>query len=84
MCLFLFVSPQMQSQVAPADNTRVHGADPSGNSGDGGSSASCNGCTTTYYAFIEFMSIRCDDGSRWAGYVPDYNGTACGQDLRPE
>ena len=74
MCLFLFVSPQMQSQVAPPDKTRVHVDTTSG-------SASCNGCTTTYYEFTEWMTIYCDDGDSWEGYVPDFNGTVCGEDL---
>ena len=77
MCLFLVVSLQMQSQVAPPDNTRVHVNTTS-------NSASCNGCTTTYYAFIEWMTIRCDDGDSWEGRVPGYNGTACGEDLHLE
>ena len=79
MCLFLFVSSQMQSQVAPPDNTRVDLPNPNASN-----SASCNGCTTTYYAFTEFMTIACDDGDGWEGYVPDFNGTACGEELNPE
>lgn len=74
MCMFLFVSPQIQSQEAPSDNTRVH-------VDTGGSSASCNGCTTTYYEFSEWMTIDCGDSGRWSGSVPDFNGTACGEKL---
>lgn len=74
MCLFLFVSPQIQSQEVPADKTRVH-IDLTSNS------ASCNGCTTTYNPITEYMTISCYDGSGWRGTVPDFNGTVCGEDL---
>ena len=68
MCLFLFVSPEVQPKKTKDANAQHI-------------DVKCNGCRTQVWESEvgSLMYIRCDDGSWWRGIVPgnEYHGTVC-------
>ena len=69
MCLFLFVSPEVQPKKTKDANAQYI-------------DITCNGCRTQIWESEggSYMRISCNDASWWSGFVPGdgYSGTVCG------